>query len=162
VSRVALGLLLAAGLAALAHADTLYELPRTKVRLELPDAWKPVAMPGLVAAYKHPAGGVLAVTRADVPNTDAWKKDTRQAYADRVERGIKASVPGYKRVGKTLTDVSEVPTLDLEATRDTGATVLVRVLMFRTYALALAIEIPAKGDIAVARVIAQKFAPPPP
>jgi hypothetical protein len=39
--------------------------------------------------------------------------------------------------------------------------VIVRVLLFRTYALALAIEVPKKGDIAVARTIAQKFAPPP-
>ena len=150
-------------LCATARADTVYELPKTKARLELPDAWQRTGLPGLLASYKHPAGAVLAITRADVPNGDAWKKDdlkVKQAYGETLERGIRARIPGYKRVRKKLGDANGVPALDLEATRDTGATVIVRVLMFRTYALSLAIEVPKKGDIANARVIAGKFSPP--
>jgi hypothetical protein len=55
-----------------------------------------------------------------------------------------------------------VPALDIEAKRDGGATVIVRVLMFHTYALSLAIEVPKGGDLAAARAIVQAFAPPPP
>ncbi len=150
-------------LCATARADTVYELPKTKARLELPDSWHRADVAGLVASYKHAAGSVLAVTRADVPNPDAWKKDdakARQAYADTVERGIRSRIPGYKLVRKKLGDANRVPALDVEATRDTGATVIVRVLLFRTYALSLAIEVPRKGDIAIARSIAAKLTPP--
>jgi hypothetical protein len=148
-------------LATLAGAETLIELPKTKARLELPDAWKATPMPGLVAVYKDDRGAVLAVTRADVPNPDAWKSETKQAYADKVERGIRKGIAGYKRTSKKLATVGGVPALDVEATRTGGATVIVRVLLFRTYALSLAIEVPKGGNVAGARAIAQAFAPPP-
>ncbi len=144
-----------------AHADTVIELPKTKARLELPDAWKATPTPGLVAVYKDDRGAVLAVTRADVPNPDAWKSETKQAYADKVERGIRSRVAGYKRTSKKLVTAGGVPALDVEATRTGGATVIVRVLLFRTYALSLAIEVPKSGDVGGARAIAQAFAPPP-
>jgi hypothetical protein len=157
---LALGLLAAA---AIAHADnsaTVLLLPNTVAKIEIPDRWKPTPSPGLVAAYKDERGGVLAIARADIPNADAWKSEARQAYADQIERGIKASVPGYKRVAKKLSTASGVPVFDVEATREGGATLIVRLLLFRTYALSLAIEVPAKGDIAVARALAATFAPP--
>lgn len=157
--RVALALWV---LCATAHADTVYELPKTKATIELPERWTKVDEPALVAAYKHPSGALLAVTRADVPNPDAWKDDAKvnQAYATAIERGVARQTPGYKRVKSKLGKANGVPSLDLEATRDGGATMVLRVLMFRTYALTLAIEVPAKGDIAVARSIASKFSPP--
>jgi hypothetical protein len=146
---------------AAARADTLIELPKTKARLDLPEGWTAAPAPGVVAIYKHTRGAVLAVTRADVPNPSAWKSETKQAYADDIERGLRAKIAGYKRTSKKLVTAGGVPALDVEATRDSGATVLVRVLLFRTYALALAIEVPKGGDVAVARTIAQTFAPPP-
>jgi hypothetical protein len=148
------------------HADTVVELPKTKTTLVLDDAWKRVttkevtAAKDVVAAYKHDAGLVLAVTRADLPNPDAWVSDKKHAYADQIEKGIKAKLPGYKRVAKKLVDANGIPALDVEAKRDGGAIVVVRVLLFRTYALSLAIEVPKGGDVALARTIAKSFAPP--
>jgi hypothetical protein len=142
-----------------ARAETLVELPRTKARIELPDAWKSSPAVGLVAVYKDDRGAVLAITRADVPNPDAWRSETKQAYADKVERGLGARIPGYKRRSKKLVTAGGIPALDVEATREGGATVIVRVLLFRTYALSLAIEVPSKGDLSRARAIAQTFAP---
>jgi hypothetical protein len=157
VSRLVTALLVLAALGAVAHADTVLELPRTKARVELPDAWKATPTPGVVAVYKDGHGAVLAITRADVPNPDAWREKTRQAYADKVERGIRTAIPGYKRTVKKVVSAGGIPALDVEATRDGGATVIIRVLLFRTYALSLAIEVPAKGDLAGARAIAQSF-----
>jgi len=151
----ALGLLVS-----VASADSLIELPKTKARLELPDSWKSTTTPDLVAVYKDDKGAVLAVTRADVPNPDAWKSETKQAYAEKVERGIKKGIAGYKRSSQKLSTAGGVPALDVEATRTGGATVIIRVLLFRTYALSLAIEVPKSGDIAGARTIARAFAPP--
>ncbi len=136
-------------------------LPRSTVTLTVPDTWTAVKATGVVAAFKADSGALLAVTRADVPNPDAWKSGTKAAYADKVERGIEAGIPGYKRTQKKLADVNGVPALDVEAKRDDGATVVVRVLLFRTYALSLAIEVPRGADVAAARAIVQAFAPPP-
>lgn len=162
VTLTALAVLLLCGSAG---ADTLIELPKTKARLELFDGWQPIRATGLVTAYRHASGAVLAVTRADVPNPEAWRRKTREAYADRVERGIAAAIPGYRRRSKKLVTAGGIPALDVEARRVDGATVLVRVLLFRTYALSLAIEVPANADPASARAIVQTFAPkaePPP
>ena len=152
----------------LARADDVV-LPNTKAKLAVSSGWH-VATPGaagagtspgsLVVAYKSDRGALLAVTRAQVPNTAAWRAKTRDAYADDIERGITDQVPGYKRVSKKIAVVHDVPTLDLEARRRDGASVVIRVLMFRTYALALAIEVPSGGDVADARSIAAGFAPP--
>lgn len=145
---------------ATASAQTLVELPKTKARLELPDGWTPMAVDGVVTAYKHTNGSVLVVSRADVPNPDAWKSETKQAYADQIERGIKAGIPGYKRIRKKLVSANGIPALDIEARREGGATVIVRVLLFRTYALSLGIELPKGAAIAEARAIAAAFTPP--
>ena len=152
-------LLAVALLCGAAHAEVV-DLPKTKTTLTLGDEWKAVRASGVVAAYKTDAGATLAVTRAEVPNPDAWKSEKKQAYADEVEKGIKASIAGYKRIAKKLVDANGVPALDVEAKRDSGAIVVVRVLLFRTYALSLAIEVPKGGDVAVARTIAKAFTPP--
>jgi hypothetical protein len=158
VIRLAIAVALLAT-AAPARAEVV-DLPNTKATLTLGDAWQVVRATGVVAAYKTDAGAVLAVTRADVPNPKAWASETKQAYADEVEKGIKASIPGYKRVTKKVIEANGVPALDVEAKRDGGATVVVRVLLFRTYALSVAIEVPKGGDLASARAIAKAFAAP--
>jgi hypothetical protein len=141
-----------------ARADV--ELPNTKVALRLDAGWHEVHAPGTVAAYRSDAGALLAVARADVTNRDAWRTKTRAAYVDQIERGVRAHVPGYRAVRKHLSEIGEVPVLDLEARRDGGATVVIRIVLFRSYALALAIEVPKAGDVAGARAIAASFAPP--
>jgi hypothetical protein len=153
-------LVVLAVIAGTAYGGTLVELPKTKAVLDLPDGWQTFAAQGTVAAYKDARGSVLAVTRADVPNPDAWKSETKQAYADEVEVGIRSRIPGYKRTAKKLTTANGIPALDLEARREGGATVVVRVLLFRTYALSLAIEVPKGGDLKAARIIASAFMPP--
>ncbi len=153
-------------LAASAHADTVIELPKTKATLTLADAWKrtftPPALPpaGLVDSYRHDAGLVLAVTRADVSNSDAWNADKKAAYADQIERGIKSKIPGYKRITRKMGETNGVPSLDVEARRSDGAMICVRVLMFRSYALSVSIEVPKGSDIALARAVTKRFAPP--
>jgi hypothetical protein len=159
VIRGALAAALAISIAASpAHADTLVELPRTKAQLIVPDGWHKLAVPALLAAYKH-EGAILAVARADVPNPDAWKPETRERYADEVERGIAASVPSYRRIARKLSVANGVPALDIEARRG-DVTLMFRVLLFRTYALTLALEVPPGGRLEPAREIAAAFAPP--
>jgi hypothetical protein len=147
-----------------ARAETLIEIPKSKATLTLDDNWQRIAPArndkGALEVYKHSAGHVLALTRADLPNPDAWVQDKKQAYADQVEKGIKSKVPGYKRLAKKLADANGVPALDIEAKRQDGAIVVVRVLLFRTYALSLAIEVPKAGDVAIARTAVKTFTPP--
>jgi hypothetical protein len=155
-------LLVVALLAGSAHADTVFELPKTKATLTLADAWRRTvpAPPGLVDSFRHDAGLVLAVTRADVSNGDAWNADKKAAYADQVEKGIKSKIPGYKRITRKFGDVNGVPMLDVEARRSDGAMVCVRVLMFRSYAISVSIEVPKGSDISLARAVTKRFAPP--
>jgi hypothetical protein len=160
--RLALGALLVVVLAHAAHAQDV-ELPKTLAHLTLPDDWTAVRVQGVVAAFKRTDGAVLAITRAEVPNPDAWVKDKtkREAYADQVAAGVKASLTGTKKFTKKLTEMNGVPALDCEGTKD-GAAVVVRVLVFRTYALSLAIELPKGADakaIRAAKDVLAKFGP---
>jgi hypothetical protein len=141
-----------------ASADDV-ALPNTKAKFHVGPEWKPVTATGLVAAYKTDAGATLAVTRAQVPNPDAWRSKARDAYVDLVERGIRERVPGYRRLSRKISEAHEVPAVDLEARRDGGATLVFRVLLFRTYALTLAIEVPSGGDVGTARAVATSFSP---
>jgi hypothetical protein len=154
----------------MAHAEQNVELPKTLAHLVVSDSWKAIRVPSIVAAYKRDDGALLAITRADVPNADAWskEKDKKQAYADSVAAGVKASLTGTKTFKSKLTEMNGVPALDCEGTRD-GASVFVRVLLFRTYALSLAIELPKSADpksadpkgaeAKAAREILSKFGP---
>lgn len=149
-------------LAHVAYAQDV-ELPKTLAHLTLPDEWTAVRAQGVVAAFKRADGAVLAVTRAEVPNPDAWLKDKakREAYADQVAAGVKASLTGTKRFTMKLTEMNNVPALDCEGTKD-GAPVVVRVLLFRTYALSLAIGLPNGADaksIKDAKDVLAKFGP---
>jgi hypothetical protein len=162
--RAVLALAALAVLAPAARAGAV-KLPRTSAVLDVPAGWAPIddaAGRGLVAGYRGDRGVVLAVTRAPVPNTAAYRAQDREAYADQIERGIAARVKGYRRVARRLGEQSGTPALDLEAKRADGATIVVRVLLFWTYALALAIEVPPGADAKVARDIAAGFAPPKP
>lgn len=138
----------------------LIAIPNTKATLELDGAWTARPAPTIVLAYQAPSGALLAVTRAQVPNADAWRSKTRDAYVAEVERGAIASVRGATRLSHRVGEANGVPVLDLELRRADGATLVLRYLLFRTYALALAIEIPRGTDAASARAIAASFAPP--
>src|SRR6478752_4315289 len=137
-----------------AFADEV-DIPKSTAHLSVPDDWKAVRGTPLVAAYKRDDGALLAVTRADVPNADAWKPEAKKAYADTVFAGIKASMPTAKRLTKKLGEYNGVPALDVEGTRE-GKPIVIRVSLFRTYALSVAIE---GADLKIARDIATKFRP---
>jgi hypothetical protein len=133
------------------------KLPNSRVVLHLGEGWQLASSDGVVAGYRK-GEAALAVTRAQVPNPEAWRSKTKQAYADVIERGVAAAIPGYKRVSKKLVEMNGIPALDIEARREGGKIVVVRVLLFRTYAMSVAIETPAR-DVAVARTIATTFGP---
>jgi hypothetical protein len=133
-------------------------LPKTKAVLHVPARWRRVDTTDLVAAYKHDDGSVLAVTRAQVPNPDAWIAKKKAAYADQVERG---ALRGLKRTAKKLGETNGIPALDLEARRDDGSALVLRILLYRTYALSVAIEVPKGVSLQDARTIATAFGPPP-
>jgi hypothetical protein len=145
-------------LASAAHADVI-TLPNSKVTIDLPKTWTAQQAEGVVLGAKGPASEILAITRAPVPNPDAWRTKKRDAYVDQIERGVSAKVKGYKRVSRKLLEVATVPVLELEAKRDDGATLVFRILLYRTYALALAIEVPKRGSPKDARAIAASFTP---
>ena len=136
-------------------------IPNTKATFTVEDSWKVATAPSIVTAYRGPKGETLAITRAQVPNADAWREKTRAKYIEDVERGALAAIKGAKRVSHKVGEANGVPTLDLEVRRDDGATIVLRYLLFRTYALALAIEVPRGTAAADARAIASTFAPPP-
>lgn len=143
---------------ATASADDV-PLPQTKAKLSVTAGWHATPATGVVASYRSDRGAILAVTRAAVPNPDAWRSRTRAAYVDQVERGIAEHVPGFHRLAHKTSTVHDVPALDVEARRDGGATLVIRVLLFRSYALSLAIEVPPGGDVDDARQIATGFGP---
>lgn len=167
---LALALVAVAAAAAPARADEV-KLPNTRAVLHVPAGWtkigadepgrgsKTVGARGLVIGYRGDGGIVLAVTRAGVPNVDAYRTAARDAYVDQIERGLAARVAGYRRVSRKLAEQRGTPALDLEARRADGATIVVRVLLFWTYALSLAIEVPPGADVKAAREVAARFAP---
>src|SRR5690606_36879796 len=127
-----------------ARADEI-KLPETRAVIDVPRGWTPVELAagrGLVAGYRGERGVVRAIPRVQVLNLDTYRLREREAYAEQLGRGVAASVPGYRRVSRRLGERHGTPALDLEARADGGKTIVVRVLLFWTYALALAIEVP--------------------
>jgi hypothetical protein len=153
-----------------ASADVI-DLPDTRAELTLdPRTWRAAPTPALVYAATTERGDLLAITRAPIPNIDAWRKKTRDAYVDKIESGL--ATAGYKPTSKKLTTIEGVPVLDLEASPATRGRanrdepkgsrrgpIVMRVILFRTYALSLAIE--ARTSRSAARAIAKTFVPPP-
>lgn len=152
-------LLALVAVAQVAHADVV-AVPNTKVTIDLPSTWKTVEAAGVVLGAKGPASEVLAITRAQVPNPDAWRPKKRDAYIDQIEKGVGAKVKGYKRVSRKISETNTIPTVDLEAKREDGATIVMRILLYRTYALSLAIEVPRRESVKAARAVASTFVPP--
>jgi hypothetical protein len=149
-------LLIAAALAAPTLAAPI-ALPHTKATLDVPATWTKVEATGVVVAYKSPSGLVLAVTRAAVPNPDAWRSKTRDAYVDQIERGALAAIANGKRRARKVTEIGGVPVVDLELS---GArTIVMRIVLFRSYALTCAIEVGKAGSLDEARIVARSFKP---
>jgi hypothetical protein len=129
--------------------------------LDVPSRWTRLPdRPSLVASFKSPSGLVLAVSRAAVPNVGAWIKNQREAYAREVEKGALAASPGSRRTARKFASINRVPTLDLELERTDGTTLVLRILLFRSYALAATLEVPKGGSVGEARAIARKLTGP--
>ena len=154
---IAAVLLIASGSA----ADDI-ALPKTKAVLHLPSGWTKLETTAVVAAYRSPSGLALAVSRAQVPNPDAWRDKTRSAYADQVERGAVGAVADQRRIARKLGEANGIPALDLELRRRDGTTLVLRILLFRSYALAVTLEVPKGGSLDEARGVTTLFAPPAP
>ena len=146
----------------LAHADRI-ALPNIKATIDLPSGWTKFEAKGLEVAYRK-GGAVLVLHRVPVPNPDAWRAKTRDAYLAEIERGAIASAGGQRRVARKVGEVNGVPFLDLELARDDKSTLVMRVLVYRTFALAIVIAVPGGGDLPIdrARAIARSFEPPKP
>lgn len=131
-------------------------LPETRATLDLDTrTWRTVepTPAGLVAAYTTTTGA-LAITKTRIPNPDAWRDKTRDAYVDEIERGVATSVPGYKRTKRTIVSAAdtprkdgtgEAPYVDIEATTSRNTVLVMRVLLYRTYALSIVVETPRSG-----------------
>lgn len=150
-------------LAAPAHAETVIQVPKSSARLAVDDGWRRVThtYPDNIDIYEHERGSRLVLTRADIPNPDAWVDRKRQAYVDQVEKGIARSVAGYKRLARKVGHAGNVPALDLEVKTSRGTTLVIRVLLYRTYSVSAGIEVPEHGDVAAARAILKAFGPAP-
>ena len=143
-----------------------HALPETRASLDVDTRTWNIVVPtpaGLTAAYTTKSGGSLAITKTRIPNPDAWRDKTRDAYINEVERGIATSVPGYKRTKRVIVAASdaprgdgtgEAPYLDIEARTSRNTVLAIRVLLYRTYALTIAVEVP-RADAAQARSAAR-------
>jgi len=154
---------LCVGLAGAPAGATPLDLPKTRATIDVPASWSATATPPapeIVVGYRSPSGSTLAVIRSAVPNASAWIPKSRKAYVAEVERGALAAEPGLRKRSSKLIDAHGIPALDLELRRKTGATLVIRILLYRTYALAATIEVPAGGSLAEARTIIAGFMQP--
>ncbi len=146
-------------LASVASAEPV-AIPHSKALFDVPKTWSKLPDdPALVGAWKR-GTSTMAVTRAQVPNLGAWIKTSRETYVAEVERGAIAAVAGTKKLSRAFADIHGVPTLDLELRRPDGSQLVIRYLLFRSYALAVTIEVAKNGSLDEARAIAKKLTAP--
>jgi hypothetical protein len=147
--RRALPLALLVLLAAPALADGEAVLRHAEHRFEIELAggpWREVAIGETppVAGWKNDAAGaVLAITRVDYPNADAWRGKAR--FFEDVEAGLREATRSYRRLDRQRHKLGRVPAMDLTFRHERGdddEVVLTRFLFFRTYSLALTIAVP--------------------
>lgn len=173
---------------ALPRPAAIVDLPETPAQLVLDEKW--LAEPDgaddadrsglmrVVALYRDrgsATGLSLVVMRFDAPNAAAWRPTTRAAYLDDIEAGIAAACPsaasavrtscrGYRRIKRVLFHSQGVPAMDLHAVNQAGATLLFRLLLFRTYTILAAVEVPPRSASAAttrARRALATFTPSP-
>lgn len=101
---------------------------------------------GLVARWSADGGArVLVVSRVDGPGSDAWRGE--ESFFDGVEAGVQRSAPGYRRLKRKVHKLGRVPALDLwfryDGADGRAVAVAMRFLFFRSYALTLAVDVPA-------------------
>ncbi len=121
-----------------------------RFQLDLDDGWREVPAPTdshtpLVGFEHRKRRALMAVSRVEYPNLDAWRRRTRKAYYSEIEKGIKTSVDGYKRLRQNTTRLGRVPALDLtfrHRDKDGERVVFMRFLFFRTYSLSLSLSLP--------------------
>ena len=155
---LSLAFVLASAPAPARAAPRVINLPRTLATLTVDAPWveQPAATSptSTVLELAHPRGVRVVLTRTDAPNPQAWRAATREAYVDELERGF-AAAPGYRRGKRTVTLRATIPTVDLRFERrlpdGTREQVVVRLLLYRTYTLALAAAGPTRAMRAARR-----------
>lgn len=125
-----------------AAEDVVVPVGDQPAELVIDAAWRAEAVPATEDApaivMRHPGGAVLAVTVAMAPNADAWREETRKAYVEAIVDGFDAQ-PGVEVKAHAVSVVGIVPAVDLELRRG-KARVAVRLLLFRTRTIAIAVE----------------------
>jgi hypothetical protein len=145
--------------ASIASAEPV-AIPSSKALFDVPKTWtRQPDDPAVVGRWTR-GTSVLAITRAQVPNLGAWIKASRETYVAEVERGALGAVAGTKKLARAFADINGVPTLDLELRRPDGTQLVIRYLLFRSYALAVTIEVAKGGSLDEARAIAKKLTAP--
>lgn len=150
--RRLLGAALGAALLALtttAAADGAPPLrdPGNRFTIELPAGARPAPLPeGVVLARRLAGGLTVTVSRIEHPNRDARRGVDR--YFEQVERGVAEATPHYRRLGKTLHRIGQVPVLDLHVRRgprEARERVSMRFLFFWRYSLVLTVAGPERA-----------------
>ena len=110
-------------------------------QLVVDDRWQAVAAApvpdGPALVMRDDRGDLLAVTVAQAPNTDAWIKKKRDAYEQAIVDGFVAT-PGVTVKKHATSMVMGTPCVDLVL--DRSGPVAVRLLLFRTRTVAIAVS----------------------
>lgn len=147
--RGALAVALVVLLAAPALADGEAVLRHAEHRFEIELAggpWREVPMgetPPVAGWRNDDAGAVLAITRLEYPNVDAWRG--KDHFFQQIEAGLRETTQRYRRLDRRRHKLGRVPALDLTFKHrrgDADEVVLTRFIFFRTYSLALTVAIP--------------------
>lgn len=162
ITRFAAAALVALALPAAHRADahaagtTPVDLADTPADLVVARGWAldPAARsqpPDVLATLRGPGGLHATVARLATPNPRAWRADKRDAYLAEVIEGFAAHASGRVVVSRPA---GPVPTLDLDFFRASPRELVrVRVLLFRTYTLAMVIAGPSSAARAQASAI---------
>ena len=139
--------------------------------LTLASGWRAHPVPAgsrtPLASFEHrPSGTLLAVSRVDYPNPEAWREKTLPAYASQVEEGLRNAFTTYRRVDFRIHKLDIVPALDLafqyRKPDQRDEIVFMRLLFFRRYTLLAAMAAPAttsRSQKARHRAVLDSFAP---
>jgi hypothetical protein len=134
---------LADGEAVMRHAEHRFEIELAS------GPWRevPIGEVQPVAGWMNDElGAVLAITRVDYPNADAWRGKDR--FFEEVEAGVREHTEGYRRLGRRTHKLGRVPAMDLTFRHQRGdghEVVLTRFIFFRTYSLALTVAVPGEA-----------------
>lgn len=145
-------------LAAPAYADGTREVDKAddkkmRFKLRLGSGWTVLPQPDdartPLAGYRHRGyDALIAINRVDYPNIPAWRTKERDAYFDEIERGIRATVTDYKRLGQDRGRLRNIPFYQVtfrHRSDDGRRMVLMRFIFYRRYSVSMSLDVPARS-----------------